>query len=152
MLKRLMVAASLVGAVPCASASTLWVGNVFVTAAAPACGDVAAVGDYASLVYRPAGASLGNSADSYLSYVGTRAAFAMTIPNGQFRAGVNYGGEYVSSKLKFGSNAGGVTVWAQTPSTVSTAVPTVELKATLANFYGVVGCVVSLQASLIRDP
>ena len=145
-----LVAATFVSSVATfAQAETLWVGNAFVTVATqPTCGTAASVSDYSRIIYRPASVPLGNGADSYFAYVGSRADFTMTTPNNTFRSGINYGGHFVSSYINFGNNVGAITAWTLTPSVISASQTNYTLNATFTNFYGVTGCNVSLQANL----
>lgn len=153
MLKRaIFLAAALAASAAPASAATVWVGNVFVTAAASVCGASAAVGDYATLIYRPASVPLGNGANSYLAYVSPRSSFAMTVPNNTFRPLVNYAGQFVSSTLKFGTSSGGITAWTMTPATLSATTTHAQLTTTLANFFATTGCTVTLRGDLELAP
>ena len=136
-----------------AQAETLWVGNAFVTVAPqPTCGTAATVSDYSRIIYRPASVPLGNGADSYFAYIGNRADFTMTTPGNTFRSGINYGAHFVTSNINFGSNVGAITAWTLTPAVISASQTNYTLKATFANFYGVTGCTVSLQANLELMP
>lgn len=143
-----------VGLLPAvASAQTTWIGNVFISAIpSPAnCVNssgvsVAAVGDYYRGLYRPAVSGLGNGADSYLALVGQRSSFTIMAPNNTFRAGINYASSYVSSSINFGSNTAGITAWTQAPATPGAGTANITLTATLANFWNVKGCTVTLQA------
>ena len=152
---RLVLAAGLAAMVAASTpawAETVWVGDALVTSAPSLCGSAAAVGDYATLIYRPAGTALGNAADSYLAYVSQRANMTMQVPNNTFRSGVNYASRYVTSYIAFGTNVAGVTAWALSPPTLATTTTHATLTATLANFYGVTGCTVSIRAALERAP
>lgn len=140
-------------------AATIWTGNMFVTAVpAPAkCVNssgttVAEVGDYYRGLYRPAGTALGNGANSYLALISQRSSFAITVPNNSFQAGINYGSSYVSSTIGFGSNSAGITRWQQSPTTPATGTPNVTLTTTLANFWNLTGCTVTLQGALPLTP
>lgn len=142
-----------------ASAQTTWIGNVFVSAVpAPAsCLNssgvtVAEVGDAYRGMYRPAVSGLGNGADSYLALVGTRSSFTIMVPNNTFRAGINYGSSYVSSTINFGSNTAGITAWTQVPVTPAATTLNVTVTATLANFWNVKGCTVTLQGGFTLAP
>jgi|APTNR8051073442_1049403.scaffolds.fasta_scaffold54207_1 hypothetical protein len=138
-----------------AHAETTWIGNVFVTAvpAPDKCinssgNPVAEVGDYYRGLFRPAGTALGNGADSYFALVGQRSSFTITVPNNSFQAGINYGSSYVSASINFGSNTAGITRWTQVPATPAPGTANVNLTATLANFWNVRGCTVTLQGAL----
>lgn len=142
-----------------ARAQTVWTGNMFVTAVPSPTNcinssgvSVADVGDFYRALYRPAGTALGNGADSYLALVSQRSAFAITVPNNSFRAGINYASSYVSSTVGFGSNAAGITQWQQSPTSPGTGTANVTLTATLANFWNLTGCTVTLQGALPLTP
>lgn len=136
-----------------ARAETSWVGTAMVLPTPPAiCGTAAGTGDYATLIYRPAGAVFGNGANSYLAYVGRRSNFTMMVPGALFQAGVNYASRYVTSWIVLASNTGGVTAWSMSPATLSPSTQSATLEATFANFYGVSGCTVTLRAGLSRVP
>ncbi|GLK79553.1 hypothetical protein [Methylopila turkensis] len=133
-----------------ANAEIMYVGSAAVTAASTACGNSATVGDYARITYRPAYPAFGNSGDSYLAYVTTRASFAMTVPANTFRAGINYSGQSVGSTLNVASRAGGITAWTQAPATPATDTSSINVTATFANFWTISGCTVSLRFNLLR--
>ena len=152
-MKRILVFALTVFSAPSVNAETLWIGNAFVTTAVqPTCGSAAAVGDFDRVIYRPAGGSLGNGADSYFAYIGQRANFTMTVPGNTFTAGLNYAGQGVSSFINFSSKVGGITNWTMAPPTLDASVKHATLTATLANFFTVTGCTVSLRADLELVP
>lgn len=142
-----------------AVAQTTWIGNVFISAVpSPASclnssgASVAEVGDYYRGLYRPAVSGLGNGADSYLALVGQRSSFTLMVPNNTFRAGINYGSSYVSSSINFGSNTAGITAWSQAPATPGANAANLTLTATLANFWNVKGCTVTLQGAFALVP
>jgi hypothetical protein len=135
-----------------ASAETLWVGNVLVTAATDQCGSAAEEGGYFRSVYRPAGVPLGNGANSYLTYLGQRSSYAMTVPNNQFQFGVNYTASGVTSEIKIVSKAGGITQWVQNPVSVSTNTTFITVTASIANFFAVTGCTATFQGHYVRVP
>lgn len=152
-MKRFAAAALASCAAMSAHAETLWVGNAFVTAATqPTCGTAANVGDYARVIFRPAGVPLGNGGNSYLAYLGQRSNFTITAVGNSFQSGINYAGQYVSSYINFGANAGGITAWALTPAAISASQQNYALTGTFANFFGVAGCTVSVQADLELMP
>ena len=109
---------------------------------------VAEVGDFYRGLFRPAGAALGNGADSYLAMVSQRSSFTITVPNNSFQAGINYGSSYVSSSINFGSNTAGITRWTQVPTALAAGTANVNLTVTLANFWNLRGCTVTLQGAL----
>lgn len=133
-----------------ARAETVFVGDTMVLSTTSACVNVISVGETARFAYRPAGAAFGNGADSYLSYIGGRSSFAMTVPGNTFRASVNYAGQAMGSKLNLTTGKGGITGWTQNPATLSTSTATAELVANFANFWGVKGCTVSIRSNLIK--
>lgn len=139
-----------------ARAETIWVGSAFITAISEStpgvCKDAANVGDYSKITYRPAGALLGNGADSYLAYVGQRSNVTLFVPNNTFRAAINYSGSYVSSQLNFGTKVGAITAWTMTPATLDANTLKATLTATFTNFYGLTGCTAFWRADLERVP
>lgn len=148
-MKRLIFAALAPLIAAPAQAETLWVGNAFVTAAVqPTCADPASVGDYSRGIFRPAGVSLGNGANSYFAYIGTRSNLAFYVPNNAFQSEVNYGAYFVNSYVSFGGNVAGITAWTLTPPVISSTQKNYTLNATFANFFDLVGCTVSLEADL----
>ena len=135
-----------------ARAETAWVGNAFILTATPACGNTAAAGDAQRVIHRPAGAALGNGADSYFAFVGQRANFTMMVPNNTFRAGINYAARYVSSYLNFGTANGAITAWSMSPAVMGAATNSAELTMAITNYYNIVGCNISVRADLERAP
>lgn len=140
-------------------AETTWIGNIFVSAVAvpSKClnsngSSVADVGDYYRGLFRPAVSGLDNGADSYLALVGQRSSFTIMVPNNTFQAGINYGSSYVSSSLSFGSNSAGITRWTQSPATPTATTNSINITATLANFWNVKGCTVTLRGALTLAP
>ena len=135
-----------------ARAETIWVGNFFITAIAEStpgkCGDAAAVGDYGKVTYRPAGAALGNGANSFFAYVGQRSHFTMYVPNNTFQRNINYASQYVTSRVNFGSNVGGILAWNASPAAFDLSTTRATLSATFSNFYGVTGCTVWMRGGL----
>lgn len=148
-MKRLLLCALCACVAPAAAqAESVWVGNFFVTSASSACLTSASAGDYLRMIYRPAGAALGNGGNSYLSYVGGRAGVAMTVPGNTFRAGVNYTASSVGSYITFASGSGGITAWTQSPAVLSAATTHATLSFTLANFFNLTGCTASFTGDL----
>lgn len=148
-----LAALALTLSVGLARAETVWVGNFFVSVTPPTvCGNTASKGDTHRVTYRPAGAALGNGADSYLAVIGQRANFTMLVPNNTFAAGINYAARYVSSYLNFGSNTGAITAWSMAPAALATNSTRAELQFTFTNFYAITGCTVTLRGDLERVP
>jgi hypothetical protein len=134
-----------------ASAETLWIGNGFVTAVTAACTGTIAVGDFGRVVYRPAGTTLGNGADSHLAYVTSRASYTMRVPNNSFRPMINYGGLAVSSKATFPSASGGILQFTATPIPGGGS-PELRLVGSFANFFAITGCTTTIDAMVTRAP
>jgi hypothetical protein len=129
-------------------AETTWLGNAFVIAVPPACGTTVTVGDFNTILYRPAGVPLGNGADSYLALLGQRTSFTMLVPNNTFKPGINYASQYVTSLLNFGSNVGGILAWSMTPAVLSTATINARLVFTISNFFKITNCNPTFRADL----
>ena len=149
---RVLALAVLLGAAPGASADTIWVGKAQVAAAATACGTSVAVGDYATVTYRPAGQA-GNGGDSNLAYVTQRSSYAMYVPKNTFQANINYAAVVVGSWVTYESvnKIGAITAWTASSAFGPTAVH-VHLKATFTNFWGLPGCTVSMDAPMEEQP
>jgi hypothetical protein len=147
----LMVAALAALPVSGAAAETVFVGNVFLTfvSSDSQCASTFTVNDYARVLYRPRGAALGNSGDSYLAYVTTRSSFVMVAENNDFRANINYAGSGVSSRASLLSNAGGITVWKQTPKNIGAGTETVSIQGRFANFFAINPCIVEFSGELL---
>jgi hypothetical protein len=131
-----------------AHAETAWIGNAFVTTVTPGCGTTVAEGDFYTIIYRPAGVALGNNADSYLSMVGQRSYFSMLVPNNTFRSGINYGGQYVSSQVNFGSTVGGILAWSMSPATLGLGSKHADLNFAISKFFNLSGCNAGFHADL----
>lgn len=151
-MRTLLLALAFAATLQPARAESLWVGTAFVTEATSVCGSAATVGDFARLIYRPAGTSLGNDADSTLAYITSRASVTMFVPNNTFRANINYSGQSISSQVTITTRTGGILGWTLSPSVLATSTPRASLTARLANFFAVSGCTVSLQANLAKIP
>lgn len=149
-LKTVGLAAALLVAASAVRAETVFVGDSLVLAATSQCGTAISVGETARFTYRPTGSGLGNGADSYLAYIGNRSSYAMTVPGNTFRERVNYAGQAMSSSLSLKTETGGITGWDQKPAKASADVENLELTATLANFWAVVGCTVTIRSNLLR--
>lgn len=140
----------LIGSIPAPlHAETAWIGTAMVTQAPSICGNTAQVGDFHTAIYRPAGVTLGNDADSYLALISQRAYFTMLVPNNTFRAGINYGSSFVTSLLKFGSGTGGILSWSMSPATLDLSSKSAKLVFSIANFYAIKNCNPSFRATLI---
>lgn len=130
-----------------ARAETLYVGNLFLTAVTPQCGKVAAVGDAYRAIYRPAGTTNGNGADSHLSLTSTRANFTLQVPNNQFQQNVNYVAHTVGSTVKKGSHAGAILSWTEAGGAVN-----ISITASITKFFGVKRCTATFDVFLTKLP
>ncbi|PZQ11311.1 MAG: hypothetical protein DI565_18645 [Ancylobacter novellus] len=131
-------------------AETVFVGDTQVLAVTTNCSGNISVGETARFTYRPAGPGLGNGADSYLAYVGSRSSYTMTTPNNTFRAGINYAAQGLGSRLTLTNTTAGITGWTQNPATITTTTTSAELVSTFANFWGVKGCTATIRSNLLK--
>lgn len=133
-----------------ARAETLFVGGALVSARTSQCGNSVVPGDVGRMTYRPSGGALGNGPDSNLAFFTSRASYAMNVPGARFQFGVNYGGQSVNSQLSVTPKAGGVTQWVQAPNNIGAATQKLDVTASIANFFGITGCSVTFQMSLLK--
>jgi len=133
-----------------AQSETLFVGSAMVSARTSQCGNSVVTGDFGRMTYRPSGAALGNGGDSNLAFLTSRASYSMNVPGGRFQFGVNYGGQSVNSQLTITPKAGGVTQWVQAPQNIGPSTPNLDITASIANFFGITGCSVTFQMSLLN--
>jgi len=155
-MKHAALLAALILAPGSAMAQTLWTGDIFLTPVEGAnCVNssgkaVVAAGDYVRAVFRPAGAALGNSADSYLALLSSRGSYMLLVPGNSMRAGVNYGSSYIGSSITFGSGTGAITGWTQSPTTLSTSSNFINLSGTITKMWNISACTVTLRGLLVR--
>jgi hypothetical protein len=135
-----------------AAAETVWVGNSFLTSTTAACGSNIQVNDYARVLFRPAGADLGNGGDSYFAYLSQRSSYGMSVPGNSFQFGVNYGGQAVSSRLSLTNKAGGITQWVMNPAVPTTGTLSITLTASITNFFAIKDCTVTLVSAMQQLP
>ncbi len=150
-MKRLALAAALCAALPgVVQAEAIWVGESFVTGSN--CSTIG-IGDNYRSVYRPAGGALGNSADSFLSFLSGRAGLTVERTGGQFApaAAVLLFGSG-SRANDFANEAGTVTAWTRSPATVTATTRSIYIETTIANFFGASACTISLRMNLVREP
>lgn len=133
-----------------ARAETVFVGDTLVLSTTSKCGTSISVGETARFTYRPTGTGLGNGADSYLAYIGNRSSYTMTVPGAPFRSGVNYAGQAMSSSLSLKTETGGIIGWDMKPAKPGPDTASVTLVATLANYWAIVGCTVTIRSNLLR--
>jgi hypothetical protein len=135
-----------------ALAETVFVGNSFIDAVegGSQCKSTFQVNDTARVLYRPRGGALGNGGNSYLAYVTSRSSWMMHVAGNDFQASINYGGSGVGSRANLINKTAGITVWEQTPASVTAATPTVAIRGRFANFYGIKDCFVEFRANLVN--
>lgn len=142
-MRKLILAVAILAQVFGARAESLWVAEARVIAVTTQCSGSTAVGDFFRAIYRPAGASIGNGANSHLALFSQRSSFVMRVPNNKFQFGVNYTGQVVSSTITISSHAGGILQWSESAAFGSPVASNVT--ASLANFFGKTGCTATLR-------
>lgn len=139
-----------------AHAETAWVGNAFATIAPSYCGTSVGAGDSYRIVFRPAGTTLGNGADSNLALVGQRSVFAARVANGLFKTGATYTPLWIGSQLNNDKDNSSwtstIASWTMTPTTLATTTDSAELTFKIVKLWGKTGCDVTFHANLERAP
>ena len=133
-MRPVLLAAAALLAISSARAETLWVAEARVVSATSKCADTVAVGDFFRAIYRPMGTTIGNGANSHLTFFSQRSTFWMRVPNNTFRSGINYVGYYITSTLSFAGTSGGILDWQE--SAAFGAPVASNVTASIANFFG----------------
>lgn len=154
-MKRLALAAMLTtGTIPSASATEVWQGDLFITAANATCVNSGfSVNDFFRSVYRPNGLE-DNGPDARLTLISARVAQRYSV-TGALSAGKKlkaYSGQIIYSTAGFASWDGTYKLATVTPATPTVNTATVTIAVTFNDFASFVGCTATLKGSLGNRP